>query len=59
MKQKWEEKLLGYFKQKISEISREKTWTLLRKGSLKRETETLIKIAKTTSQEPTMLNKNR
>ena len=39
----WEEKqLYGYFKRQISEISHEKTWTWLRKGNLKRETEYLL-----------------
>ena len=42
-KQKYEEKqLYRHFKQQISEISREKTWTWLRKRSLKRETESLL-----------------
>ena len=41
-KQKWEEKqLYEYFKRQTSEISHEKTWTWLRKGNLKRETESL------------------
>ena len=40
-KQKWEEKLpYGHFKRQIIEISHEKTW--LRKGNLKRETESLL-----------------
>ena len=39
-KQKWEEKQLhGYFKQQTSEILYETTWTWLRKGNLKKETE--------------------
>ena len=42
-KQKCEEKqFYGYFKQQTSEISHEKTWTWLRKGKLKRETESLL-----------------
>ena len=42
-KQKWEEKkLYGHFKRQTSEISHEKTWTWLRKGNLKRETESLL-----------------
>jgi len=42
-KQKWEEKQLhGYFKRQTQEISHQKTWTWLRKGNLKRETESLI-----------------
>ena len=42
-KQKWEEKqLYGYFKWQTSKISHEKTWTWLRKGNLKRETESLL-----------------
>ena len=40
--QKWEEKqLYGRFKRRWSNISREKMWTWLRKGNLKRETESL------------------
>ena len=39
-KQKWEEKqLYGRFKRLIINIPLEKTWTWLRKGNLKRETE--------------------
>ena len=46
-KQKWEEKQLrNYFKLQIDEISYGKTWTWLRKGNLKRETESLLKAAK-------------
>ena len=42
-KQKWEEKqLYGRFKRLKSDISQEKTWTWLRKGNLKRETESLL-----------------
>ena len=42
-KQKWEEKqLYGRFKRLINNISHEKTWTLLRKGNFKRETESLL-----------------
>ena len=45
-KQKWEEKqLYGRFKRLINNISRQKTWTWLRKGNLKRETESLLKAA--------------
>ena len=41
-KQKWEEKqLYGRFKRLIN-ISHEKTWTWLRKGNFKRETESLL-----------------
>ena len=41
-KQKWEEKQpYGRFKRLISNISHEKMWTWLRKGNLKRETESL------------------
>ena len=41
-KQKWEIKqLYGRFKRLINNISYEKTWTCLRKGNLKRETEYL------------------
>ena len=40
---KWEEKqLFGRFKQLLSNISHNKTWTWLRKGNLKRETESLL-----------------
>ena len=42
-KQKWEEKqLYRRFKRLISNISHEKTWTWLRKGNFKRETESLL-----------------
>ena len=42
-KQIWEEKqLYGHFKRLTSKISHEKTWTFLRKGNLKRETESLL-----------------
>ena len=42
-KQKWEGKqLYGRFKQLINNISHEKTWTWLRKGNFKRETESLL-----------------
>ena len=42
-KQKWEEKqLCGRFKRLISNISHDKTWTWLRKGNLKKETESLL-----------------
>ena len=42
-KQKCEEKqLYGRFKRLINNISHEKTWTWLRKGNLKRETESLL-----------------
>ena len=42
-KQKWEEKqLYGRFKWLINNISHDKTWTWLRKGNLKRETESLL-----------------
>ena len=41
-KQKWEEKQLhGRFKRLINNISHNKTWTWLRKGNFKRETESL------------------
>ena len=44
--QKWEEKqLYERFKRLISNISHEKTWTWLRKGNLKRETESLLMAA--------------
>ena len=42
-KQKWEGKqLFGRFKRLINHISHEKTWTWLRKGNLKKETESLL-----------------
>ena len=42
-KQKWEEKqLYGCFKQLINNISHEKTWTWLKKGNFKKETESLL-----------------
>ena len=42
-KQKWEGKqLYDRFKHLINNISHQKTWTLLRKGNLKRETESLL-----------------
>ena len=41
-KQKWEGKQLhGRFKRLINDISHDKTWTWLRKGNFKRETELL------------------
>ena len=45
-KQKWEEKQLhGRFKRLINNISHYKTWTWLRKGNFKRETESLLMAA--------------
>ena len=45
-KLKWAEKqLYGYFKQQSDEISQERTWTWLRKGTLKRETESILRAA--------------
>ena len=45
-KQKWEGKqLYGRFKRLINNISHDKTWTWLRKGNFKRETESLLKAA--------------
>ena len=42
-KQKWEKKqLYGRFKRLINNILHQKTWTWLRKGNLKRETEYLL-----------------
>ena len=42
-KQKWEEKqVYGRFKRLINNISHEKSWTWLRKGNFKRETESLL-----------------
>ena len=45
-KQKWEEKQLnGRFKRIINNILHDKTWTWLRKGNFKRETESLLMAA--------------
>ena len=45
-KQKWEEKQLhGRFKRLFNNISHNKTWTWLRKGNFKRETESLLMAA--------------
>ena len=45
-KQKWEGKqLYGRFKRLINNISHDKTWTLLRNGNFKRETESLLMAA--------------
>ena len=45
-KQKWEGKQLhGRFKRLINNISHDKTWTWLRKGNFKRETESLLIVA--------------
>ena len=42
-KQKWEGKqLYGRFKRLINNISHQKTWTWIRKGNFKRETESLL-----------------
>ena len=42
-KQKWEEKqLFGHFKRQTRKISLNKTWTWLRKGNIKRGTESLL-----------------
>ena len=38
--------MYGHFNWQTSEISHEKTWTWLRKGNLKKETESLIIAAK-------------
>ena len=49
-KQKWEEKqLYGYFKRQTKEISHEKTWIWLRKGDLKRATESILIVAQNNS----------
>ena len=40
-KQQWEKQLYGRFKRLINNISHQKTWTWLRKGNFKRETESL------------------
>ena len=45
IEQKREEKqLYGYFKQQTSEISHKKTWTWVKKGNLKKETESLLMV---------------
>ena len=45
-KQKWKEKqLYERFKRLINNISHEKTWTWVRKGNFKRETESLLIVA--------------
>ena len=45
-KQKWEGKqLYGRLKQRLNNISRDKTWTWLKKGNFKRETESLLMAA--------------
>ena len=45
-KQKWKEKQLhARFKRLINNISHDKTWTWLRKGNFKRETESLRMVA--------------
>ena len=42
-KEKWDGKqFYGWFKRLINNISHDKTWTWLRKGSFKRETESLL-----------------
>ena len=41
-KQKWEKQLYGRFKRLINTISHQKILTWLRKGNLKRETESLL-----------------
>ena len=42
-REKWEEKqFYGRFKRLINNISLQRTWTWLRKGNLKRETESLL-----------------
>ena len=49
-KQKWEGKqLYGRFKRLINNISHDKTWTWLRKGNFKRETESLLTAAQDSS----------
>ena len=45
-KQKWEEKQhYGHFKRLTNDISREKTWTWLKKENFKREIESLLRAA--------------
>ena len=49
-KQKWEGKQLhGRFKRLINNILHDKTWTWLRKGNFKRETESLLMTAQTSA----------
>ena len=49
-KQKWEKKqLYGRIKRLINNILYQKTWTWLRKGNLKRDTESLLLAAQNTS----------
>ena len=49
-KQKWEGKqLYGRFKRLINNTSHQKTWTWLRKGNFKRETESLLLAAQDTA----------
>ena len=49
-KERWEgKKLYGEFKRQIQDIADEKSWTWLRKGNLKRETESLIMAAQNKS----------
>ena len=47
--------MYGYFKQQTSKISREKTWTWLKKGNFKRETESFLITAQNKAIKPTML----
>ena len=49
-KQTWEEKqLYGRFKRLINNISHEKTWTWLWKGNFKRETESFLKVKRSSA----------
>ena len=57
-KQKREEKqLCVHFKRQTSEISQEKIWTWLRKGNLKRETESLLIAAQNNTIKTTLKQK--
>ena len=56
-KQKWEDKqFYGRFKLLINNISPEKTWTWLRKGNFKRETESLLIATQNNTQRTNHIN---
>ena len=55
-KQKWEEKqLYRYFKRQTSDISHGKTWIWLKKGNLKKETESFLIASRNNTSGPTIL----